>query len=301
MTMRSTAAALLLALLGAFAPAQSFADDAAPQIIQAHPSLWRVHGEHGTVYLFGSIHLLPPHVNWHTPAVNRAMRRADVFVFEIPLDDNTMAQLKTLVLTHGTLPDGQSLRSLLPSESQTDFDKAMQYLHLPSAAINTKRPWLASLIMESIMLKARHQTSAQGVDPIMSGEAKDRGKELHYLETVDQQIKLIMPDDPAVELQSFEVDLKSILTEDQELGELTKAWEEGDAATLDRLTNQELKDHPQARAALFDNRNRAWVKQIEAMLSEHKTFFITVGAGHLVGENSVPALLRADGYKVDGP
>ena len=59
--------------------------------------------------------------------------------------------------------------------------------------------------------------------------------------------------------------------------------------------------YPEARAAFFTDRNRAWVKQIEAMLRERKTFFITVGAGHLVGKDSVPALLRADGYKVDGP
>jgi uncharacterized protein YbaP (TraB family) len=37
------------------------------------------------------------------------------------------------------------------------------------------------------------------------------------------------------------------------------------------------------------------------MLAEPHTYFITVGAGHLLGPKGVPALLRAKGYRVEGP
>jgi uncharacterized protein YbaP (TraB family) len=37
------------------------------------------------------------------------------------------------------------------------------------------------------------------------------------------------------------------------------------------------------------------------MLKEKHVFFITVGAGHLTGPTGVPALLRKDGFKVEGP
>jgi uncharacterized protein YbaP (TraB family) len=43
------------------------------------------------------------------------------------------------------------------------------------------------------------------------------------------------------------------------------------------------------------------VKQITVLLDQPKTYFITVGAGHLAGPHGVPALLRAQGFKVDGP
>jgi uncharacterized protein YbaP (TraB family) len=43
------------------------------------------------------------------------------------------------------------------------------------------------------------------------------------------------------------------------------------------------------------------VGKISAMLNENHTYFITVGAGHLAGPKGVPAMLRAKGFKVEGP
>ena len=47
-----------------------------------------------------------------------------------------------------------------------------------------------------------------------------------------------------------------------------------------------------ARKLLLDDRNVRWMPQIQAMLKEKHTFFITVGAGHLTGPKGIPALLR---------
>jgi uncharacterized protein YbaP (TraB family) len=65
--------------------------------------------------------------------------------------------------------------------------------------------------------------------------------------------------------------------------------------------NTDLADDPEIKKALLTDRNQNWVGQIETMLKEKKTFFITVGAGHLAGPDGVPTMLRAAGYKVDGP
>ena len=79
------------------------------------------------------------------------------------------------------------------------------------------------------------------------------------------------------------------------------AWSQGKADKLAALMNSELADQPEVKKALITDRNRRWALQIETMLREKRTFFITVGAGHLAGPDGVPALLRAAGYKVDGP
>jgi uncharacterized protein YbaP (TraB family) len=201
----------------------------------------------------------------------------------------------------GSLPPGQSLRAMLPPDSQADLDKAVAAVQLPEAAVDNKRPWLVSLMLVSAHLQQHQQQFALGADSIVLQQATTAKKPIRYLETADQQLALIAPSDPKVELQSLEEELKSFATEDADIAAITGAWEKGDTAALDALSSKEFVGQPEARATFFTDRNRNWVKQIEAMLRERKTFFITVGAGHLVGKDGVPALLRADGYRVQGP
>ena len=53
--------------------------------------------------------------------------------------------------------------------------------------------------------------------------------------------------------------------------------------------------------ALIQRRNAAWTRAIAERLAGSGETVIVVGAGHLVGPDSVPALLRARGIKVEGP
>lgn len=288
------AALLFLGFLALPAPA-------APQIVHAHPMLWRVEGDHGSVTLFGSVHVLPPNVDWQTPDLKRDIKNADIFVFEVPLDSDTINHVSALMAKRGSLPPGQSLRQMLPADSQVDLDKAIASIGSPEAAFDNKRPWLVSLMLVSAHLQQHQQQFALGADSVVLREATKAKKPIRYLETVDQQLALIAPSDPKVELEALEEELKSFATEDADIAAITSAWETGNTAALDALSSKEFVGHPEARATFFTDRNRNWVKQIEAMLRERKTFFITAGAGHLVGTDGVPALLRADGYKVQGP
>ena len=117
-----------------------------PSIIHAHPALWHVQGPKGEAYLFGSIHLLPKNIDWHTKQVDAAIARADAFVFEVASDDaGAQDKIRGLVAERGMLPEGQSLRAMLPSRSQKDFDAAIAKAHLSSAIVDHERPWLVSL------------------------------------------------------------------------------------------------------------------------------------------------------------
>lgn len=274
---------------------------ASAQTVHAHPALWRVEADHASVTLFGSVHVLPPNVDWQTQALKRAIKTADVFVFEVPLDSDTVNRISALMAERGALPPGQSLRQMLPPDSQTDLDQAVASIQMPEAAVDNKRPWLVSLILISAHLRLRQQQFALGADSVVLQEANMTKKPIRYLETADQQLALIAPSDSKVELESLEQELKSFTSEDADIAAITGAWEAGDTAALDALSSKEFVGHPEARATFFTDRNRNWVKQIEAMLRERKRFFITVGAGHLVGKDGIPAMLRADGYKVDGP
>jgi uncharacterized protein YbaP (TraB family) len=293
------ALALLFALLAprAFAETQPVLGK-----IAAHPALWTVHGPKGTAYLFGSIHILPPNMEWRTPKVAAAMKAADTFVFEIPMDDSTKAQIADFVRENAFLPKNLSLPALLNDEARKDYRDALAISGVSPAALVDKRPWFAALVIEVGYMNQRHLTPDAGVDRQVYADAVARGvKNFRALETPEEQFRLLMPDDRDLEIKEFDSSLKEVLKDKGELGNLIDAWADGDVKRLGALMNKGLKSDPRMEKALFENRNAKWVDKISAMLNEDHTYFITVGAGHLAGPKGVPAMLRAKGFKVDGP
>ncbi|MBN9589260.1 MAG: hypothetical protein BGN85_04695 [Alphaproteobacteria bacterium 64-11] len=286
----------LLALVFAFLLALPAAADTA-----AHPSLWHVKGPRGEAWLFGSVHVLPPGIDWRGPVIKDALSKADVFVFEVSQDPAAMARVRQLVAEKGYLPQGVSLRDLLHPGMQPKFDAAVAEAGLPPEQVNRERPWLAGLQMLLAQMGQHQFGTGDGVDPVLMEEARTTGRKMRYLETVDQQFALLAPDDPALELDEFEAGLSDLADTEAMVQPLLEAWEHGDQDRLAKIVAEDMADFPAAKKALFDDRNARWVPKIEAMLKQKHRFFITVGAGHLAGPSGVPALLRKAGYQVDGP
>jgi hypothetical protein len=282
-------AALTCALLLAAAPAP-VAQRTATTPTQARPALWTVHGPKGTAYLLGSIHVLPPQMQWRTPRIDAALRAADVFVFEIPMGDAQKTEIQEFIKQNGMLPPGTALPSLLTPEARKDYVAALDLTHVPPELLTPMRPWLALLMLDA------------GLDKQVYAFALKRGgATFRALETPEQQLRLLMPEDQSLEVQEFDAGLKELLNETLSVDDLIKAWAAGDVAKLNQLMNSGFKENPRAEKTLFEDRNRAWVGQLGSMLNQPHVFFVTVGTGHLVGPKGVPALLRAEGYKVDGP
>ena len=197
-----------------------------------------------------------------------------------------------------------------PCDSQSLLRAFLKGAGVPGVALpaeltpewmDNKRPWLAALILTVTQVPQDKYDAAAGVDRAVMAIARTARKPMRYFETMDQQFALLAPDDNKLELSEFETDLHDFREQHAEIGPLVAAWSAGDPAAINKLMNAELGNHPDAKKALLDDRNKRWALQIETMLLEKRTFFITVGAGHLAGSVGVPALLRKAGYRVDGP
>ena len=264
----------------------------------AHPAIWKVQGKNSTVYLIGSVHFLSPDLVWRDARMEAAIRAADVFYFETPLDGDAV---KTYIATKGALPPGQSLHALLPPDSQSQLDEGLASLGVLEPSVDTRRPWLVMILMLGMQFQKAGLTTT-GVDVALAEEARMDGKPLRYFETIEQQMALIAPDDRKLELESFESFLKDFKDEIKDIAPMMDAWAAGDQTRLESLIMKDYADYPVLRKAMLDDRNKAWVKTLKAVLDqEHGTFLVTVGAGHLVGEQGVPALLREAGYAVTNP
>src|SRR5262245_28221685 len=104
--MTSSWKVLLAVLALAFAPLAPAQTDS--------PALWKIAGPKANVYLFGSVHLLPPMVKWRTPQVERALEESKVLVLEIdPAIAQDQQAMLQLIMKYGVLPQGQTLPSIL--------------------------------------------------------------------------------------------------------------------------------------------------------------------------------------------
>jgi uncharacterized protein YbaP (TraB family) len=269
--------------------------------IIAHPALWVVHGNGATAYLLGSVHVLPPNVEWRSAELDTAFAKSDTFVFEAPMDQSGEAAGQQFIRNHGMLPPDVALPSLLDAQTLKDYRKTLELTHVAPESLDHVRPWLAAIMLEVAFIRAENYSPDSGVDRQIYAIAKGEEKAVQYFETVDQQLSLLMPQSSKLELAEFDTDLKELQTESNELGPLVDAWSHGNAAEVAKLMNADLETDPDTRKVLLDDRNKNWVVRLKTMLAQPHTYFITVGAGHMVGPHGVPALLRKAGYRVDGP
>ncbi|MGD0143501.1 MAG: TraB/GumN family protein [Rhizomicrobium sp.] len=275
-----------------------------PNTVAATPALWTVHGPKGTAYLLGSIHMLPKNVNWQTAQILEAVKRADTFVFEVPMDKDTKERALADIRENAVLPLSTSLISLFDEEMRDDFRQVIMSTHADPTYVVYMRPWLAAMDLEGAANGDPRFVSAEGVDNKIYAMVEARkGTHFRAFETYQQQFRLLMGNGNLKdELAALRITFKKILSEHgANIDDVLTAWAKGDMKALAGFgpDNQEMS--PADRKALLEDRNRNWIPQITAMLNERHTYFITVGAGHLVGKTGVPNLLRAAGYKVDGP
>ena len=299
---RSILMAVIAGALLLTGPAFSEQPAAPPPVmatIKTHPALWLVHSPTGSAYLFGSIHILPPNIDWRSQPVLQALAASDIFVFEAPLGDSGKEQTQAFVRANGVLPADLALPSLLDDNARHDYRDAIALTHVPPEQLVHLRPWLAALVMEGHLAESMHYSSDSGVDRQVWAYAKAQNKSVEAFETIDEQLRLLMPKDQKLEVAEFDASMKELGTDANEVGELLDAWKTGRMNKVASLMNSGLKSTPGAMKLLIDDRNGRWVTKISAMLAQHHTYFITVGAGHIAGPRGLPALLAARGYSVE--
>jgi uncharacterized protein YbaP (TraB family) len=259
------------------------------------PALWKVVNGKSTVYLFGSIHILPVGFPWHTEAVDHAMGAADAFVFEADLDYSG-AEFHYYLDNFGYLPRGQTLHKLLSPAAQEQYFALIRNMHFDLNKIDYLRPGLAVLLLDRAFVPTQSPVPlGPGVDSSVVAYAKSHGKELRYLEGLQTQFDVLTALGGGEGAAVLE---KKLTSRDKSTGEyqaLLAAWAKGDLAKLAALEDVDGKE----RVLVLDNRNANWLPKVEAMLTDSKTYFVTVGAAHLTGDKSVIDLLCAKHWKVE--
>ncbi|MEA2824211.1 MAG: uncharacterized protein QOF03_693 [Alphaproteobacteria bacterium] len=285
--------ALLLAL-----PTISIAQSAPASRVT--PALWRVHSGTSTVYLFGSLHILPSGYHWTTPEIENAMSASDLFIFEVPVDEAALKDQKAFIVEHGLLPPHQSLRGYLTANEFQVYSAVLRRAGLRPEFFEHYRPWLAAVMVGLAYLHRDDLVTLKGADDQLMAYARDHGKKSVFLESIREQMELLTAGDDVGHIKALKNLLISLPQSRTQERELFETWSSGDATRFATLLESYFKDRPVAKEFLVDRRNRDWLGPLkEALARPDGTAMMTVGAAHIGGEKGLLSLLCGEGYEVE--
>lgn len=260
--------------------------------------LWSIQTQSNKIYLLGSIHVLKPETYPLDPAIEKAYASSERIVFETDIAAMQDPAMQTKMLELGMYPAEQNLFENIPRNTRQQLEKKMSTLGLPLEAFSRFRPWFVALTLTTLELQRLGYNPQYGIDVYFFGKAQSGGKEIGFLEPPEYQIDLLGNMVNKDQNDFLKQTLKDLELISELAGDLVSSWKSGNADKLHELLHRSFKDYPNLNDRLLIQRNLEWVKEVEAAMHQNKNVLFVVGAGHLVGPESVVELLRKNGHKL---
>ncbi|MEP5939039.1 MAG: TraB/GumN family protein [Erythrobacter sp.] len=284
------AAALALASCGD----SDRASDGTIEGITPSPILYEVSDSGGESrgWVFGTIHTLPPNLQWRTDALDDAINNADSLIVEIAgLEDSTA--LFSTFNQLATTPGQPDIGERVPPSKRPELFALVDQANLSPSDFGDVETWAAALILAQASDDGQ---GSAGADRVILGEFE--GRPILELEGAQQQLGIFdqLPESEQEDLLLGVIEEEKSRAEDP--GKLRRAWLAGDEAKLIEATNTGLMADPELRAALLVGRNNDWIDPLVRILNRGGKPLVAVGAAHVVGPDGLPELLKQRGYRL---
>jgi uncharacterized protein len=260
------------------------------------PALWVVKDEDTTIYLFGTVHVLKPGLNWFDEGVKAAFDKSDRLVLEMvePPAAETQALFGKLAIDQS----GKTLRSKMTETDRAIYEAAITKIGLPAQALDPLDPWAAAVTLSVLAIQKLGYDANSGVEKQLTAAAVNAKKPVGGVETMEFQLGIFdnMPEEEQIRFLINSA--KTIEDTDQMMGRMIELWGAPDPEGLAVLMNEGLTSRV-IYDALLTRRNANWAKWIKAEMDKPGVTFMAVGTGHLAGPTSVQSLLPAYGLSAE--
>ncbi len=259
---------------------------------------WEVETPGAKVWLLGSMHLARADIYPLRKELLEAFEQAEALVVEVDIGGEAQARIQARMLEMGTYPPGRSIRDELSAETWSLLETQIEQTGLPLFMMERFKPGLLVTTIATMQMMQLGLNPQYGIDQYFLNLARDR-KPILELESVEQQLELLLgfPHSDLLVRQS----LYQLHQLDELMEPLIDSWRRGDADGLARLVlEDELARHPEFRPLqerMFDQRNHAMTDRILSLQRQGGSYFVVVGAGHLVGKQGIVSLLRQRGQR----
>ena len=261
--------------------------------------LWRVQSSTTTVYLLGSIHLLKKDVYPLDGVIENAFEKSAVLAVEANINDINRINVQQLVAS-AFYPEGETLKSHVSKSTYDLVRNEAEQLGMLPELVDRQKPWFLALMMESLELMRSGYDPQFGIDGYFL--SRTREKKIVELESVDYQINLLSSFSDEEQELFLQYTLKDLRALERQTNDLVAAWKSGDVRSMELIVTESLRGD--GRFSLFYEkllygRNRNMASRVEGFLRAGGSYFVVVGAAHLIGERGIVQILKGKGYSVE--
>ncbi len=261
------------------------------------PALWKVTDSDTTIYLFGTIHLLPEDLKWQSPKIDKAIRASQDLVLETVMSKDPVKEGQAMMQL-GFTPGLPPLLDRVPSDKRAALERVVKRSGVPMEALDRLETWAAALSLAAAGMAELKVSPQYGAEAILTERFGKDGKPVSGLETPIQQLGYFdgLPESAQRKFLTSIADDES--NAQTEFDAMIAAWGSGNVAKIALTFDDELKLSPELTDVLLKQRNANWSDWIVGRMAKPGTVFVAVGAGHLAGAESVNAMLAKRGLKV---
>ena len=261
--------------------------------------LWKAQSKTSNVYLLGSIHIFKKESFPLTRKIEDTFEHSDILVVEANIADKEKIDLQKL-MEIAFYPENDTLEKHVSKETYELVKKNLEGLDISPELINKQKPWSLAATLSSIALLKLGYDPNFGID--MYFLSKTKGKKIIELESLDDQLNLFsnLSDQDQELFLLYTVKDLDILG--KEVDRLINAWSSGDTKGLESIMTKSVNEDRRLSPIyekLIYGRNRNMVSKIEDLLKAKETYFVIVGAGHLVGDKGIIEILKGNGYSLE--
>ena len=277
--------------------------------------LYRISGKglKAPSYIIGTYHLASASFADSIPGLKAAIDASSQVCGEVDMSDmmspDNMKRMQVAMM----LPEGKTLKPLLSEDEMKRFNAVMRGLlgvDMTNASVAQQLGRLTPIALNTqftlLMFLKKHPgfDEQNQLDGYFQKVAKEKGKTVIGLETIDFQIRMLY-ENMNLERQK---ELLMCLVDNMDFNEkmvddIVNAYKAQNIKAMQKAMDTKLHNNcdntPEEDANLIYNRNINWYTKMPTIMQEKPTLFV-VGAGHLVGGKGLLTLFKNGGYTVEG-
>ena len=288
---------------------------------------WEVRGGANKVYLLGSIHISDGSMYPLSKAIEGAFAKSKNLVVEADIYGNMEIDQMAL-FQKGMIPadSGKTIKDFMAPELYEAYASVCSSLGLPAEVYDYMKPWLANIVMQGLALTSGETEAQLGVDIHFLMKAYAANKNVIELEGAMFQYDMFASFSDELQTAQLASSLAALMpseaqsadgassgegqasdgnTAQQAVAMLLEIVKKGDDEAMTEILGvNTVYDDPldiEFNTKVFTDRNKGMADKIIGFLggeSGKGDYFVVVGAGHMLGNEGIVALLSGKGYEV---